>query len=177
MATSIMDSTTTVDHSSDNASTSQKPIVQYIFVRRDLQDWPAGAVAAQVAHASVAAVAQGVAAQHSDTLAYIAPSNLPHMIKNVYGVDTLEDLYRVKTAWNDFILTNNTTSGLEETQESSSSKDKNQQDDQNNNDDICRQAYLWIEQPENIPTAMATWPIQRTNKVSKIIKKLKLSYL
>lgn len=132
-------------------------IAQYIFLRRDL-DWPAGAMAAQAAHASVAAITQGLAAQHEATATYVSPEQLPRMTKMVYGVDNLEQLESVKEAWNKLIQStegdNNDTS----------------------KEDCCLQAYWWVEQPENIPSAMATWPIVRTNKVSKVIKNLKLSY-
>ena len=132
-------------------------IAQYIFLRRDL-DWPAGAMAAQAAHASVAAIAEGLAAQHEATATYVSPEQLPRMTKMVYGVDNLEQLESVKEAWNKLIQStegdNNDTS----------------------KEDCCLQAYWWVEQPENIPSAMATWPIVRTNKVSKVIKNLKLSY-
>ena len=122
----------------------KQPIVQYIVLRRDL-DWPAGAMAAQAAHASLAAVAQGLEQQHAPTQYYISPENLPHMTKYVYGVDTLEELEAVKEKWSQ-----------------SFSSDEG--------------FYWWVEQPENIPTAFATWPVERTNKVSKVVKNMKLSF-
>lgn len=123
-----------------------KPIVQYIVLRRDL-DWPKGAMAAQAAHASVAAVAQALEAQSDEAKRYISPENLPHMTKYVYGVDNLEELEQVKQKWNDqFSIEEKPTS------------------------------YWWVEQPENIPTAFATWPVERTNKVSKVVKNMKLDF-
>ena len=129
-------------------------IVQYIFLRRDL-DWPAGAMAAQAAHASVAAITQGLAQQDEATAAYVSVENLPRMTKMVYGVDTVEQLEQVRDAWNALV--------------------RSIQDNESKEGD-CLHAYWWVEQPENIPSAMATWPILRTNKVSKVIKNLKLSY-
>ena len=130
--------------SSSEVSTFSKPIVQYLFVRRDL-DWPQGAVAAQAAHASVAAIVEGTKAQDAATLQYTAPEQLTSMTKSVYGVDNEEELKSIQAAW--------------ESKFGSESY------------------HLWIEQPENIPTALATWPVERTNAVSKVVKKLKVTYL
>jgi peptidyl-tRNA hydrolase len=136
----------------------KKPIVQYIFLRRDLEDWPAGAMAAQAAHVSVAAITQAVAAKDDDALEYVAPENLPHMTKYVYGVNNLAELEEVRAAWNELIQsTTNTNIAMD---------DK----------DVALMSYWWLEQPENIPTAFGTWPITRTNKVSKVIKNLKVSF-
>lgn len=132
-------------------SVFSKPVVQYIFCRRDLVDeegtpWPTGAVAAQVAHASVAAIAEGLSKTDDEaTKYYISPQQLPSMTKYVYGVDSVEELTRVKE-------------GFEEKFGSDS-------------------YHCWLEQPENIPTALATLPLERTNKVSKFVQKLKVSYL
>jgi peptidyl-tRNA hydrolase len=134
----------------------KKPIVQYIFLRRDLDDWPAGAMAAQAAHVSVAAITEAVAARNDDALDYVAPENLPHMTKYVYGVDNLKELEDVRAAWTELIqsTTNAAIDGK----------------------DAALMSYWWTEQPENIPTAFGTWPITRTNKVSKVIKNLKVSF-
>lgn len=133
-----------------NPTSFTKPVVQYVFCRRDLKDeegkvWPTGAVAAQVAHASVAAIAQGLERQDEATRYYISPDQLPGMTKYVYGVDSAEELEQVKQ-------------GFEE---------------KFGNDSF----HCWFEQPENIPTALATLPMERTNKVSKFVQKLKVSYL
>jgi peptidyl-tRNA hydrolase len=136
----------------------KKPIVQYIFLRRDLEDWPAGAMAAQAAHVSVAAITQALAAKDVDALEYVAPENLPHMTKYVYGVDNLKELEAVRVAWNDLIQS--TTDA----------------DIANGEKDTALMSYWWLEQPENIPTAFGTWPVTRTNKVSKVIKNLKVSF-
>lgn len=136
------------DKPSDTPSTSptfSKPIVQYIFVRNDLNDWPQGAVAAQVAHASVAAIIQGLNMKDEPTIHYTSTSQLNHMTKNVYKVKDVEELQSIKEQW----------------------ETKFGQDSY----------YLWIEQPENIPTALATLPLERTNPVSKLIKKLDVEYL
>lgn len=136
----------------------KKPIVQYIFLRRDLDDWPAGAMAAQAAHVSVAAITQAIAAKDDAALDYVAPENLPHMTKYVYGVDNLAELEEVRAAWNELIQsTTNTEMAMD---------DKH----------AALMAYWWVEQPENIPTAFGTWPITRTNKLSKLMKTLKVSF-
>jgi peptidyl-tRNA hydrolase len=138
-----------------------QPIVQYIFLRRDL-DWPAGAMAAQAAHVSVAAITQAVASQDEAALAYVAPANLPHMTKYVYGVDDLAALEQVRAVWNELI---------QSTVEQEHPVDATEQDKA-----TALHSYWWMEQPENTPTAFGTWPVMRTNKVSKVIKKLNVSF-
>lgn len=133
----------------------KKPIVQYIFLRRDLGDWPAGAMAAQAAHASVAAIAEALSAGSPSTQEYISANNLPHMTKNVFGVDSLEQLEEIRDAWNE--------------QQFGAIVDSS-------SDTTAPSSYWWVEQPENVPTAFATWPVERTNKVSKVIKKMKVTY-
>lgn len=158
-----MSSSSAANNASGNSDATPKittVIAQYIFLRRDL-DWPAGAMAAQAAHASVAAITQGLTAQHAPTAAYVSAENLPRMTKMVYGVDNLEQLEQVRDAWNTFIRSSN--------EDDSSSEDATTPGE-------CLHAYWWVEQPENIPSALATWPLIRTNKVSKLVKKLKLSY-
>lgn len=165
--TSSTNSTTTrlgmSSNSSDNnkANSNKPPVIcQYIFLRRDL-DWPAGAMAAQAAHASVAAITQALAAQDQATATYVSPEHLPQMTKMVYGVDNQEQLETVRDAWNTLMR---------------SLIIEQQEDDKSVPHDSCLHAYWWVEQPENIPTALATWPVIRTNKVSKAIKNLNLSY-
>jgi len=124
-----------------SSSLFTKPVVQYIFVRRDL-DWPTGAVAAQAAHASVAAIVQG--RDDPATQYYTSPDQLPHMTKYVYGVDSVEELTRIQGEWE--------------------SKFGNTY-------------HLWMEEPEHVPTALATWPVERTNAVSKVVKKMEVTFL
>lgn len=126
------------------ATAFEKPVVQYIFVRRDLDGWPQGAVAAQVAHASVAAVMEGNRAQDPATSFYTAEDHLGRMTKYVYGVDSLEELRQIQERW--------------ETK-------------------FGKSYHCWIEEPEHIPTALATWPVERTNAVSKLVKNLKVRFL
>jgi peptidyl-tRNA hydrolase len=139
-------------------------ICQYIFLRKDLEDWPAGAMAAQAAHASVAAIVEATAAGHEATATYVNAENLGSMTKLVYGVENLGELERVREVWN--ALTRSTSMGGDS---ATAAATEAQGGD-------CLRAYWWVEQPENIPTAIATWPIVRTNKVSKVIKNLKLHY-
>jgi peptidyl-tRNA hydrolase len=144
----------------------KKPIVQYIFLRRDLAaDWPAGAMAAQAAHVSVAAITQAISAENVDALQYVAPDNLPHMTKYVYGVDNLNELQAVRAAWNEMIQSQSTTTTVDNTAK-----------DDDDGTATALMSYWWVEQPENIPTAFGTWPVTRTNKVSKVIQKLKVSF-
>lgn len=135
--------------SSGADSAFSKPVVQYIFCRRDLQNghgepWPTGAVAAQVSHASVAAIVEGIGAEDKATIHYTSSDNLANMTKYVFAVDSADELETIRQSWDDKFGTT---------------------------------YYCWIEQPENIPTAMASWPIERTNRLSKFVQKLKLSFL
>ena len=150
--------------SSSTAVTKKQPVVQYIFLRRDLEDWPAGAVAALAAHVSVAAIVQATAADSAAAAEYVTAENLPHMTKYVYGVDTLQELRDVRHAWNEQIRLH------------SNNKDDKETVVVDRNDETSLESYWWVEQPENIPTAFATWPVIRTNKVSKVVKKLGVSY-
>ena len=64
-------------------------LVQYIVVRADLRSiWPLGALIAQGAHASVAAVAKS--ASSPDTIAYL--QDLENMTKCVLGIEGEEKL-------------------------------------------------------------------------------------
>lgn len=134
-------------------------IAQLIFLRRDL-GWPAGAMAAQCAHASVAAITEALAANDEKTREYVAPENLPHMTKMVFGVDNAAQLEEVQRAWNKMCVDD--LKAAKKTPVPSSAG--------------ALKSYLWLEQPENTPSALATWPVVRTNRVSKIVKTLKLSY-
>lgn len=136
-------------------------IAQLIFLRRDL-GWPAGAMAAQCAHASVAAITEALAADDEKTREYVAPENLPHMTKMVFGVDDLAQLDEVQRAWNKMCLDDLKTAKIGKPQVPGGAG--------------ALKSYLWLEQPENTPSALATWPVVRTNRVSKIVKNLKLSY-
>jgi hypothetical protein len=119
-------------------------------------------MAAQAAHVSVAAITQAVASQDEAALAYVAPANLPHMTKYVYGVDDLAALEQVRAVWNELI---------QSTVEQEHPVDATEQDKA-----TALHSYWWMEQPENTPTAFGTWPVMRTNKVSKVIKKLNVSF-
>lgn len=60
------------------------PLIQYLVLRRDLQEaqqWPLGALVAQGAHAAVAAIAESL--DEEDTKAYISPDALGRMTKAV----------------------------------------------------------------------------------------------
>jgi peptidyl-tRNA hydrolase len=67
-------------------------LVQYVLVRKDLK-LGAGVIAAQVAHACVAAVWESRDSQR--TQAYCAPGNIGSMHKVVLGVESLDEIERV----------------------------------------------------------------------------------
>jgi peptidyl-tRNA hydrolase len=190
------------------SSPSTKKIVQYIVLRRDL-DWPEGAVAAQAAHASVAALVEALRAGHRDAHAYIDPTNLANMTKVVFGVDSAQELQRVRERWNDLFPTSALLLGSSKEAAAvtiPTTKTKTEPvvadgiiaplTESTTSDGAggilllspaataaasplppnAETLHCWVEQPENIPTALATWPVERTNKISKAIKSMKLTY-
>jgi len=74
------------------------------------------------------------------------------MTKYVYGVNTLEELEQVRETWKESFPLESSAENVEGSY------------------------YWWVEQPENIPSAFASWPTERTNKVSKVVKKMNLSF-
>lgn len=141
-------------------------IAQYIFLRRDL-NWPAGAMAAQAAHAAIAAVAEGQENDDETTKTYVNPENRRSMTKYVYGVEDLEELEKVRSAWNKMWVSNDSSiRNAEEFLKKSSEE----------NSTFAIKSYWWLEQPENTPSAFASWPVVRTNRISKLVKTLKLSF-
>ena len=118
-----------------------RPAVQYIVLRRDLQEtegWPLGALVAQGSHAAVAAVAE-----HWDTpacRAYVAPDAIKRMTKAVLEVKGEPQLR-----------------GLAAKLEEGGAAH-----------------VLWVEQPENFPTCLATAPARKST-LAPFFKKCRLS--
>lgn len=70
-------------------------LIQYIVVRSDLKaSWPLGALIAQGAHASVAAIAK--TQSNTDTVAYL--SDLENMTKCVLGIESVDALRDLSTS-------------------------------------------------------------------------------
>ncbi|KAI3453964.1 hypothetical protein Pfo_010627 [Paulownia fortunei] len=151
-----MESSAAASATADSASNGQATedsvadtVVQYVVLRRDLIDtWPLGSVVTQGCHASVAAI--WAHKDDPDTLLYCSPSSLDSMHKasnfcfNYYSPVTLEVKGEVQ------IL------NLSEKLKVGGVVHK-----------------LWIEQPENIPTCLATKPYPKSF-ISSFFKKLKL---
>ncbi|KAH8067676.1 aminoacyl-tRNA hydrolase [Aureococcus anophagefferens] len=117
------------------------PLIQYVVLRRDLQEsegWPLGALVAQGAHAAVAAVVESMGAD--DTRAYVAPEALGSMTKAVLelkGEPQLRALSEKLAA-------------------------------------DGRAHHLWVEQPENVATCLATAP-GRKSALAPHFRKCRLS--
>mmetsp|Transcript_33698 Transcript_33698/g.103400 ORF Transcript_33698/g.103400 Transcript_33698/m.103400 type:complete len:169 (-) Transcript_33698:177-683(-) len=125
----------------DAAVEADDPLVQYLVLRRDLQEtdaWPLGALIAQGAHAAVAAVARTW--DTDETRAYVAPAALGSMTKAVLELKGEAQL-RTLAAKLDAA-------------------------------DVAHE--LWIEQPEDTPTCLATAP-GRKSALAPHFKKCRLS--
>lgn len=74
------------------SSPSAPPLVQYLVLRKDIK-WPTGAIAANAAHAAVAAIWES--RDDPNTAAYCSPSAIDSMHKVCLGIesrDALEEL-------------------------------------------------------------------------------------
>jgi len=109
---------------SSAATAAASPLIQYVVMRTDLK-WTLGALAAQAAHAAVAAV--WMTNDAADTKAYCAPEAIDSMHKVVLGCGSREQLEKIADTLR--------TDGV---------------------------AFkLWNEQPENVPTCLATAPAEK----------------
>uniref|UniRef100_A0A0D3FZV4 peptidyl-tRNA hydrolase n=1 Tax=Oryza barthii TaxID=65489 RepID=A0A0D3FZV4_9ORYZ len=119
-------------------------VVQYVVLRRDLADaWPLGSVVAQGCHAAVAAV--WAHRDHPDTAAYCGPDNLDRMHKAF----SCEAGFN-SCLWNSVTLEvkgETQLKNLAEKLEAAGVRHK-----------------VWIEQPENIPTCIATAPCPKSQE-------------
>lgn len=117
------------------------PLIQYVVLRRDLQEkdrWPLGALVAQGCHASVAAIAESYEAD--DTRAYVAKDAISAMTKAVLEVKGETQLLALAGKL--------VAAEVPHT--------------------------LWVEQPEDTPTCLATAPA-RKSALAPFFKKCKLS--
>jgi hypothetical protein len=107
------------------------------------------------------------------------------MTKVVYGVDSLGELQNVRERWNALFPPDELLGAA--SREETGAKDAagagaafassaDEYTDAQAQDAPTETLYWWVEQPENVPAALATWPVARTNKVSKAIKGLKLTH-
>ncbi|EPQ28420.1 uncharacterized protein PFL1_04247 [Pseudozyma flocculosa PF-1] len=147
---------TSTSTSTPAPSTEQQPLVMQIIVDRELvkqPGWTRGPLMAQSAHAALAAC--HISSTSPNTTAYLGPENLAHMHKIVLqtpsdnGKTTLtalsERLAQARKEW-------------EATREG----------------EEVPLHYLWIEQPENIPTCLALAPNRKPPAVKKILNKCSL---
>lgn len=122
------------------ASMSQPLVMQLIVDRRLIVDqgWPVGPMMAQGAHATAAVLAQTAAAP--DTAEYLAPENLQSMRKVVLQAPDGTGLRDVAAQ-------------LDAARAESAEVPPH---------------YLWVEQPEDVPTCLAVAP-NRKPKVSSML--------
>ncbi|KAK6137157.1 hypothetical protein DH2020_029102 [Rehmannia glutinosa] len=163
-----MESSTAANATADSAGIAQGTesaaadiLVQYVVLRRDLIDtWPLGSVVTQGCHASVAAI--WLHKDDPDTLQYCSASNLDSMHKARERV--LSGTVVTPPVFLGNLLYSVTLEVKGETQMLNLS-------DKLKVGGIAHK--LWIEQPENIPTCLATKPYPKS-LVSSFFKKLKL---
>lgn len=101
-------------------------------------DWSLGPLLAQASHASIAVIAQTLLSSR-DTQEYISAGNLPNMHKVVLQTAS-------KGACSDL---RDLSKRLEEARAANTAAE---------GEDVFPEHYLWIEQPENIPTCIAIAP-------------------
>ncbi|KAD3641806.1 hypothetical protein E3N88_31030 [Mikania micrantha] len=142
-----------------NSEPASDVLVQYVVLRRDLIDtWPLGSVVTQGCHASVAALWSHKDDPH--TIDYCSPENLDSMHKASPLFFNQLQLHQ----WLSFKLKLVTLEVKGEMQ----LKNLSEKLTSNN---IAHK--LWIEQPENYPTCLASKPYPKS-VVSAFFKKLKL---
>ncbi|KAH6760775.1 Peptidyl-tRNA hydrolase II family protein [Perilla frutescens var. hirtella] len=159
-----MESSAAANATPDSAQgTEADTVVQYVVLRRDLIDtWPLGSVVTQGCHASVAAI--WTHKDDPDTLSYCSPPNLDSMHK-ANLIPACCD-YKHVLQGHLWLSSNEVTLEVKgETQLLNLSEKLKA-------GGIAHK--LWIEQPENFSTCLATKPYPKS-AVSSFFKKLKLS--
>ncbi|KAL7187127.1 hypothetical protein ACSBR1_037237 [Camellia fascicularis] len=147
---------------------SDEVLVQYVVLRRDLIDtWPLGSVVTQGCHASVSAIWSHKDDPH--TLDYCSPTNLDSMHKASLSFTC----YMMQLSLSLFpsALSSQSLEQNEVTLEVKGETQIRNLSEKLTAGDIAHK--LWIEQPENIPTCLATKPYPKC-VVSSFFKKLKL---
>ncbi|PKU69091.1 hypothetical protein MA16_Dca002361 [Dendrobium catenatum] len=149
--------------SSDAAKEPGDLLVQYVVLRRDLIDeWPLGSTVTQGCHAAVAAIWDH--RDRIDTAAYLSASNLDSMNK-VCSMKCRNELY--PSQW--FI-------GVKEYYTQVTLEVKGETQIRKLAEKLTAEGIehkLWIEQPENIPTCLATRPYPKSF-IASYFKKIKL---
>lgn len=142
-------------------TTGAADLIQYVVVRQDL-DWPLGAVVAQGCHASVAAVAQGLEHDVEGTSEAAAadrrapaPQNHDTWSYTKQYVDSATNLAHMRKC----VLGVKDLPALQKMAEKLQTAKVPH--------------FLWQEQPENVPTCLATWPRPKPD-IQKLFKGLKL---
>ncbi|KAG5048501.1 hypothetical protein JHK85_009604 [Glycine max] len=156
-------------------------VVQYVVLRRDLIDtWPLGSVVTQGCHASVSAVWSNK--EDPFTVDYCSPDKIDSMHKSGFGpfgwciwpgTNVLDCYWPTAYLLNlrFFIFKIDEDSSLHVTLEVKGEPQIKNLSEKLTAGGIIHK--LWIEQPENIPTCLATKPYPKSS-VSSYFKKLKL---
>lgn len=131
---------------------SQQPLVMQLIIDKSLltssgSTWTLGPMMAQASHAAVAVTAKTMASS-ALTREYVAEANLAAMHKVVLQTPSKGALSKLTA------LSQKLTEGREQwLAEHPDDDNGNQQED-----DAFPEHYLWVEQPENIPTCLAIAP-------------------
>ncbi|KIS71463.1 uncharacterized protein UMAG_01357 [Mycosarcoma maydis] len=124
--------------------------------------WPKGPWMAQSAHAAISAIQ--VSLSSSLTQAYISPSNLASMHKVV-----LQTAASGKSKMTLRELSQKLTEARKAYQEAYAAKPSAQQIHEGDENEFPMH-YLWVEQPENVPTCLAIAPNRKPASLKKILR-------
>ncbi|CAN1341473.1 Putative peptidyl-tRNA hydrolase PTRHD1 [Linum perenne] len=153
----------------ESSSGEEDVVVQYVVLRRDLIDtWPMGSVVTQGCHAAVAAIWSNKDDDH--TIRYCGPEKIDSMHKVLFSSSAVsfasfvwDEKVRLEGGF-DLDIVQVTLEVKGETQMLNLAEKLR-------NGGIVHK--VWIEQPENIPTSIATKPYPKS-QVASFFKKLKL---
>ncbi|KDN35976.1 peptidyl-tRNA hydrolase II [Tilletiaria anomala UBC 951] len=135
-----------------DSSEMQTPLVMQLIVDRNLAsspDWGVGPLMAQAAHAAMAVATKTAA--HPLTQEYVSAPHLIHMHKVVLQSPEKQSLQELSARLK---ASHDTLEGLEK--------------------ERFPDHFLWIEQPENIPTVLAIAPNRKPQALKKILNKCSL---
>ncbi|PWZ03366.1 hypothetical protein BCV70DRAFT_197583 [Testicularia cyperi] len=144
---------------SDAPTTEKPPLVMQLIVDPAAAatfSWPKGPWMAQAAHAAIAVIQ--MSAKSPNTQEYVGPSNLTSMHKVVLALPTSG---KSKTDLRE--LSKKLTEARARDQEGRATSATDQ-------DEEFPGHFLWIEQPEDVPTCLAVAPNRKPAELKKLLR-------